>query len=359
MKQIKDLRTTTKDEKEDCMRALVMTEPSEGPDRTEVREVPVPRPGAGEVAVDVACAGINFVDVMARRGDPGHVGTWPFLPGEEVVGTVREVGAGVEGLDVGQRVAAFIPGGGLAEVALVRAELAVPVPDGVPSQKAAAAPVVLASALLLLTDAARLGPGESVLVHSASGGVGGAVARLVPALGGGRLIGTVGRPEKVAAAREAGYDVALARDRGDLAGAVREAAGGGVDVVLDPLGTGMLDFDLVVAAPGGRVVLFGNAGGGQPAPLPSAGRLMGANVSVGGFSLSSLSVAAPGRAAGALRRVLALLADGRLDVAVTEVGSLEEVPAVHQLLAEGRGTGKYVARPTPRDEAAPSTARVG
>jgi NADPH2:quinone reductase len=338
------------------MRALVMTAPSQGSDRTQVQEIDEPRPGPGEVTIEVAYAGVNFMDVMARRGDAGYVRDWPYVPGLEVAGTVREVGAGVSDLTVGQRVAAFTPGGGLAEVALARAALTVPVPEQVSLPTAAAAPLMLSTALLLLTDAARLSPGESVLVHSASGGVGSAIAQLVPALGGGLRIGTVGRSEKVISARNSGYDVALARG-GDLTGAdltgsdlvtaVRAATGGkGVDVVLDPLGTSMLDVDLAVTAPGGRIVLFGNADGGRPAPLPPAGRLIGGNLAIGGFSFSGLSASAPERVAGALRRVLDLIAAGRLDVAVTELDSLTDVPAAHQLLADGRGNGKYVARLT-------------
>jgi NADPH2:quinone reductase len=203
---------------------------------------------------------------------------------------------------------------------------------------------MLATGLLLLSDAARFRPGESVLVHSASGGVGSAIAQLVPALGGGLRIGTVGRPGKVAAALASGYDVAVARTE-DVAGAVLDATGGaGVDIVLDPQGTAMLETDLVLTAPGGRIVLFGNAGGGEQAPLPPAGRLIGGNLAIGGFSISRLWATAPHRASAGLRRVLDLIAGGRLDIAVTEVSSLAEVPAVHQLLADGRGDGKYVAR---------------
>ena len=145
------------------MRALTMTEPSQGPDRTEVRDVPEPRPGAREVTIDVAYAGINFIDVMARRGDPGYASAWPYVPGLEVAGTVRETGSEVEGLHPGQRVAAFTRGGGLAEIAPADAALVVALPDEVPMATAAAAPLMLSAALLLLTDAARLGPSESVL----------------------------------------------------------------------------------------------------------------------------------------------------------------------------------------------------
>jgi len=329
------------------VRALVMTGPSRGSALTEVRVVREPRPGPGEVSVDVTHAGINFLDVMERRGDAGYVRAWPHVPGREVAGTVREVGAGVEDLTVGQRVAAFVPGGGLAEVAVARAALTVPVPDQVPLP-VAAAPLMLATALLLLTDAARLGPGESVLVHSASGGVGSALAQLIHVLGGGLRIGTVGRADKVQSARNSGYEVALTRGD-DLAAAVGAAAGGRVDVVLDPLGTSMLDLDLEVVAPGGRIVLFGNAGGGDTLPLPSARRLQSGNVAISGFSISGLSVTAPHRVAEALRRVLDLLSTGRLAIAVTEIASLDEAAATHDLLAEGRGAGKYVARLAPME----------
>ena len=323
------------------MRALRFTGPSLTSDSTEVGDVPCPVPQPGEVAIDVGHAGINFIDVMARRGDPGYATTWPYVPGLEVAGTVRQVGSGVPDLAVGQRVAAFTRGGGLAQVALADARLVVPLPDSVAYPGAAAAPLMMASAMLILTDAAGIRPGDRVLMHSASGGIGGAVARLAAILGAGVRIGTVGSREKLDAARRAGWDVALVRDE-FLAKAVREAAGGAVDVIIDPAGTSLVDVDLAVAAPGGRIVLFGNPGGGQPGPLPPLGQLIGANVSLAGFSMSRLTAVVPDRAAAALRRVVDLLAAGELDIAVTEVGSLDEVPRVHQLLAAGRGTGKYV-----------------
>lgn len=154
------------------------------------------------------------------------------------------------------------------------------VPAVVSLRTAAAVPLGLATAMLLLSEAGRFAPGESVLVHSASGGIGSALAQLVPQLGGGRLIGTVGRPEKVAVAERAGYEVTIARDRTD-ADAIRVANDGrGVDVILDPLGTSALELDLDSAATGARIVLLGNASGGALDPLPSAGRLIGGNITV-------------------------------------------------------------------------------
>jgi NADPH2:quinone reductase len=341
-----DIRRTSK--KGYAMRAVVMTEPSPGPDRTEVREVPVPRPGAGQVSIDVSAAGINFIDVMARRGDPGYATSWPYVPGLEVAGTVREVGADVAGVSVGQRVAAFTPGGGLAEIALARADLLAPVAEGVPLPVAAAAPLMLSTALLLLTDVAHLQPGESVLMQSASGGVGSAVAQLVPVLGGGLRIGTVSTTGKVPDAQHSGWDVAFVRDD-HLTEATRAVVAGGIDVILDPLGTTMLDLDLAIAAPGARIVLFGNAGGGQPEPLPPLGRLIGGNLAIAGFSISRLAATAPQRVAAALRRVLEFLGDGSLHVPITELESLDDVAATHQLLADRRGHGKYVVLVPPHN----------
>jgi len=322
------------------MRALTMIAPG-GAAESEVREVPAPAPGPGQVSIDVQFAGLNFMDVMARRGDPGYATSWPYAPGLEVAGTIRELGDGVQGLDVGQRVAAVTPGGGLAEVAVAAAGVTVPVPDGVDLRAAAAAPLGVATAMLLLDGFA---PGASILVHSAGGGVGGLVAELVPLLGGGQLLGSVGRPDKIESALKRGYEAVFARDDSLVPG-VRAATGGrGVDLILDPLGTSALEDDLAVVAAGGRIVLFGNAGGGTPAPLPPAGRLIGGNVTLAGFSHRGLVAAAPGRVAGALRRSLSLLASGELAVAVTELASLADVPAVHDLMAAGRGAGKYVVR---------------
>ncbi|MFC5665700.1 zinc-binding alcohol dehydrogenase family protein [Kitasatospora misakiensis] len=325
------------------MRALVMTAPG-GAENSQVQEIGVPEPGPGQVTVDVAYAGLNFVDVMTRRGDSAYAPEWPYRPGKEVAGTVRALGAGVTGLAVGDRVVAAPVGAGLAEVATAEAVLTVPLPDGVGLREAAAVPLGLATALLLLTDAGRFTAGDTVLVHSAGGGIGHALAQLVPLFGGGRLIGTVGRPEKTATVLATGYQHAFARDEA-LAEAVRAATGGrGVDLVLDPLGTEALDLDLAVAAPGARIVLFGNAGGGAVADLPPLARLLAGNLTVTGFSHRGLAATAPERLARAVRRVVDLLADGRLELPVTELPDLAAVPAAHDAMAERRATGKYVVR---------------
>lgn len=281
---------------------------------------------------------------MSRRGDLGYVSAWPFVPGLEVSGHVRAVGPGVTTLRPGMRVAAYTGQGGLAAVAVADAAMTVTVPDGLDLERAGAAAGALTTAVLLLHQIGRLRRGETVLVHGAAGGVGQALVRLARLAGAGQVLGTVGSAGRVAAAERTGYDVALVRSP-DLVIAVRERTEGrGVDLVLDPQGTALLEDDLLLAAPSGRIVLFGNATGAPLSALPPAGRLFAGNLSVAGFSLAALAATAPATVAEALQQVLDHLLADELDVEVTTVEGLTAAPAAQQALAEGRGNGKQVVR---------------
>jgi NADPH2:quinone reductase len=326
------------------MRALAFDGPAPDTSTTRVVELPVPVPGPGEIAIDVHYAGVNFIDIMARRGDPGYAAQWPFVPGLEAAGTVRALGPDVSGPPVGTRVAAFSGRGALAEVVTVAAALVARVPDGVGLGEAGAAPGSLTAAELLVAHVSRVRSGDVVLVNAAGGGVGQALAQRARLAGAAALIGTVGRPERIAAAQEAGYDHVLARGP-ELAREILEQTGGHrVDVVFDPQGTDLLDVHLEVVAPGGRIVLFGNATGEPLAPLPATGRLYAANASIAGFSLTRWSAAAPHRVAGALECVLADLASGAHTADVTEIDDLVHAADAQQALADGRGRGKQVVR---------------
>lgn len=327
------------------MRALAFERPAVDARATRVRQMRVPVPGRGQLSIDVQYAGVNFKDVMARRGDAGYVSAWPFIPGVEVSGTVRELGADVGSFEVGQPVVALTNAGGLAEVAIADAAVTAAIPDPVELRRAAAAPGALISAVLLLDTVGRVRAGDTVLVHSAAGAVGRAAAQVARRHGVARLVGSVGDPRRVAPAEQAGYDAVIVRFR-DLATRVRRHAPAGVDLVLDPQGTSFLDQDLDALAPGGRVILFGNADGTPLAALPPAGRLFAGNAAVGGFSLESMSRQAPHLVVDALTTVLDDLAARRLDVEITEISGLDDAAAAQQALADGTGTGKYVVRVT-------------
>ncbi|WP_433364344.1 quinone oxidoreductase family protein [Actinoplanes sp. CA-142083] len=333
------------------MQALVFDRPASDTGATRVAELDTPVPGPGQLAVRVEYAGINFKDVMARRGDPGYVTRWPFVPGLEITGTVVEIGPGVTAHRVGDRVVALTNAGGLAEVAIADAALTVGLPAGLDAAAAVTVPGALTTAVLLHDHVARVRPGDAVLVHSAAGAVGRALADVSRARGGApeargargaRLIGAVGAASRVAAAHDAGYPDVLVR--GDtLADDARALTGGrGVDIVLDPQGTTYLDQDLAMLAPTGRVILFGNASGAALAALPPTGLLYRRNASVGGFSLEALSATAPAMVAAAMSTALGLLADGQATADPTILSGLAAAPEAQQALADGAGHGKYV-----------------
>src|SRR3989440_1443422 len=221
------------DGREKTMRAIAVTTFG-GPEVLQLTEVPQPQPGPGQVVIRVAYTGVNFAEIMGRRGDY-HASTLPFVPGLEVSGHIHALGEGVEGLSIGQPVAAFTVTGGYADYVAASALLTFPLAKTLDLRTAAAFPTVVPTATALLTDVAHLQPGESVLVHAASGGVGTVAVQVARLLGAGKLIGVVSREEKREYARSFGYDDVLLQ--GDFADQVRELTGGrGADVILESVG---------------------------------------------------------------------------------------------------------------------------
>ncbi|MBD0742111.1 zinc-binding dehydrogenase [Streptomyces sp. CBMA152] len=322
------------------MRAIQVSELG-GPEVLRLVEAEVPAPGPGEVAIDVAYAGVNFAEVKARS-DGYRVTSLPFVPGLEVSGRVRALGAGVEGLAVGQEVAAMAEGGGYADVAVVAAATVFPVPEGVDLRTAATLPTVLPTAHALIHEVGRLRGGETVLVQGAAGGVGTVVGQLAKLAGAGAVYGVVSSEAKAAYAREHGYDDAFLTDT--FAEDVRRATGGrGVDLVLDPVGGETLRRGLDALALFGRLVSYGNAGGedawqvGQPELYPRAH-------SVSGFSILTLAQGAPGALREIAGRAFALAADGRVKLPVTAEFPLEEAAEAHRLMEGRTSTGKLLLR---------------
>ncbi|MFI1103768.1 zinc-binding alcohol dehydrogenase family protein [Streptomyces melanogenes] len=324
------------------MRAIQVSELG-GPEVLRLVETEVPRPGPGEVAVDVAYAGINFAEVKARS--EGYlVRSLPFVPGLEVSGRVRELGAGVEGLAVGQEVAAMAEGGGYADVAVVSATAVFPVPDGVGLRTAATLPAALPTAHALVHEVGRLQPGESVLVQGAAGGVGTVVGQLARLAGAGAVYGVVSSEAKAAYAREHGYDDAFLTS--SFAQDVRRATGGrGVDLVLDPVGGETLRQGLDALALFGRLVSYGNAGGEAPWQVGQPELYPGAR-SVAGFSILGLAAAAPDALRELAGRAFAFAADGRVELPVTAEFPLEDAAAAHRLMEGRTSTGKLLLRVT-------------
>jgi NADPH:quinone reductase len=243
------------------MRAVVVPERG-GIEVLRVQDVPRPQPGDGQVLVDVAASGVNFMDVYRREGvyavDP------PFVLGSECAGRVAAVGAGVTDVAEGDVVATASGTGTHAEFALVDAAAAVPVPDGLDAELAAAAMLQGMTAHYLVNSTYPVRADEIVLVHAAAGGVGQLLVQLAKAKGA-RVIATVGSPAKVDKAKAVGADDVIRYDEvDDLAAAVRDLVPEGVHAVFDGVGRATFDASLASLRRRGMLALFGGASGQVP-----------------------------------------------------------------------------------------------
>jgi NADPH2:quinone reductase len=242
------------------MRAVIVNEIG-GPEVLTQAEVDRPSPAPDQVLVEVTVSGVNFLDVYQRTGaTPLRP---PFAAGVEGVGLVAEVGTSVTDLHVGQRVGWLAGGqGSFAGAAVVAADKAVPVPDEVDDETAAAVLMQGVTAHYLATDTYPIQPGDPVLVHAAAGGVGQLLTQIAK-LRGGRVIGTVSTEAKAEAARAAGADETLLYD--DFAAQVRRLTGGaGVAAVYDGVGASTFEGSLASLRPRGVLVVYGTASGPTP-----------------------------------------------------------------------------------------------
>jgi NADPH2:quinone reductase len=234
-----------------------------GPEVLQVQDGDVPEPAPGQLVVEVAASGVNYIDVYKREG-VYQIDT-PFVLGEECAGRVVAVGTDVSGVTSGDLVATASGGHGThATHALVESAGAVPVPAGVDPDIAAAVMLQGMTAHYLVNSTFTLEEGQTALVHAAAGGVGQLLVQLAKAKGA-RVVATVGSAAKVELAREAGADEVIRYDQvDDLAAAVRDAASGGVHVVYDGVGKDTFDASLASLRPRGMLVLFGGASGQVP-----------------------------------------------------------------------------------------------
>ncbi|HZH04371.1 MAG TPA: zinc-binding dehydrogenase, partial [Myxococcaceae bacterium] len=257
-----------------------------GPEELRCEEVERPAPGPGQILIRVAAAGINFADLMQRQGTYPIPSRLPMTPGLEVAGRIEVLGPGVTGLELGQRVMALTRGG-YAEFALARGAQAVAIPEGLGDAEATALLVQGATARLLLEEAAPLKGGERVLVHAASGGVGGLLVQLARRMGAGQVIAAAGSAPKREFALSLGADLAVDGRDAQWVQAVREATGGrGADVVFEMVGGVVTAQSLECLAPYGRLVAFGNASGAPTTVDPV--KLMFRNQSLIGFAITAV-----------------------------------------------------------------------
>ena len=320
------------------MRAIVITR-NGGPEVLEPAERPAPEPGPGEVLIDVAAAGVNFIDVYYRKG--AYEQELPYTPGVEAAGTVAAVGDGVAEFSVGDRVAWTNVQGAYAEKAVVPADVVVPVPDGVGLEDAAASLLQGMTAHYLTRSTYQIQKGDTVLVHAAAGGMGLLLTQMATALGA-RVIGTASTPEKERLAKDAGADVTMGYD--GFADRVRELTGGeGVAVVYDGVGAPTFDGSLASLRRRGTLALYGAAGGAvppfDPQRLNRAGSLYLTRPTLAHYVAEREELLE--RAAD----VYGWVASGTVKVHVGHRYDLAEAASAHADLEARRSTGKLLLIP--------------
>lgn len=324
------------------MRAIVVDRWME-PAELVVSEVPAPVVGPGQLGVEVRAAGCNFFDLLIVQGRYQVKPPFPFVPGGEIAGVVREVGAGVEGFAPGDRVLAAVPMGGYAERIAIPASFAHRMPDGMDFDEGAALPIVYPTSYAGLVYRAGLQPGETLLVHAAAGGVGLAAVQIGKALGA-RVIATAGGPEKLHVALEAGADIAIDYLEEDFVERVKEFTGGrGADVIYDSVGGDVFDRSLKCIAWCGRLLVIGFASG--KIPSVAANRILLKNVAVVGLHWGAYAKHEPARVPETFAALFRLHAEGKIRPVIYRAWPLEEAPAALAALGSRKTHGKVVLHP--------------
>jgi NADPH2:quinone reductase len=324
------------------MRAIVVE--NAGPDyRLVPAEVPQPAPGPGDVLIKVAAAGVNHADLLQARGAyPPPPGASDLL-GLEVSGTIVETGEEVDGYAAGEGVCALLAGGGYAEYCVAPIECILPIPHGIDPDSAASLPEAYFTVWTNLFDSARLMPGERVLIHGGSSGIGTAAIQLCAARGH-EVFTTAGTPEKCAACEKLGAKRAIDYRKEDFVEAVKQATGGkGVAVVLDMVGGDYIERNFHALAVWGRLINIAFQHGPR-AEVNFAPMLM-KRLSFMATTLRSRSNAEKGAIRDAvLGEVWPLIDSGKIKPVIDQVFPLGQAQSAHAHMAKSEHIGKILLK---------------
>ena len=325
------------------MLAITIPEPGAA-DALVVAEVPDPQPGAGEVRVRVAAAGVNRADVMQRMGRYPPPPGAPAYPGLEVSGIIDALGPQVSGWAIGDEVCALLSGGGYAQLVCVPAGQLLPVPEGISLRDAAALPEVACTVWSNVFLTANLQPAETILIHGGSSGIGTMAIQLAVALGA-RVAVTAGSAAKLEVCRELGAEIAINyRDQDFVAELAAATAGQGADVILDNMGAKYLARNVTALADGGRLVVIGLQGGAR-GELDLAA-LLTKRAAVIATSLRARPPAEKATIVAAVREhVWPLVAAGAVRPVIHERFALADAAAAHRALEASQHIGKLLLVP--------------
>ncbi|MEM8662961.1 MAG: NAD(P)H-quinone oxidoreductase [Pseudomonadota bacterium] len=325
----------------DSVDAIIAEAPG-GPEVLHLTQRPMPVPGASELLVKVAAAGVNRPDCFQRAGNyPPPPGAGDVL-GLEIAGEVVAVGADVERTKVGDTVMALVPGGGYASYCKADEANALPVPKTLSMDKAASIPETFFTVWSNMFDRAGLTAGEWLLIHGGTSGIGTTAIQLAKAFGA-NVIATAGSDDKCAACETLGADVAVNYRTDDFVKAVKAATPSGANVIIDMVGGDYVERNWHAAAPDGRIVQIATLGGNSTANF---GLLMRKRLLHTGSTLRPRSVAFKAAIAEALRaRVWPLIEAGRIAPVMDQSFALKDAAAAHARMEESQHIGKIILKP--------------
>ena len=325
-----------------CNMKAIQVHRAGGPEVLQLTELPKPSPGPGQVLVRVEAVGLNFADILYVAGEYLVRTRYPTVPGMEFAGIFEALGDGVEGVQVGQRVAALGGSGGFAEYAVVSARSLLPVPPQMTAAEAAAFPVSYLTAYFALQTQARAQPGEWVLIQAAAGALGTASIQLAKVMGL-RVVALASSEEKLALCKRLGAEVALLNTRSDLLDAVKNATEGrGVDVLMEVVGGEGFAQSLRMLAYRGRLLVIGSASRQMAQMYPVS--LMKGNQSVMGVWLTPF-LSDPAEMQAATAFLMPLVASGRIRPVVGGRFKLEEAAEAFRLVLSRKNSGKVILEP--------------
>ncbi|MEU6481651.1 NAD(P)H-quinone oxidoreductase [Streptomyces sp. NPDC047017] len=322
------------------MHAITIPEPG-GPDALVWDEVPDPVPGEGEALVEVVAGAVNRADILQRQGHYEPPPGASRLPGLECSGRIAALGPGVTGWAVGDEVCALLAGGGYAEKVAVPAGQLLPVPEGVDLRQAAALPEVVCTVWSNVFMVAHLRPGETLLVHGGSSGIGTMAVQLARAAGS-RVAVTAGTREKLDQCAELGADILINYREQDFVEEIRQATdGAGADVILDNMGAKYLDRNIRALAVNGRLAIIGMQGGAKGEL--DIGALLSKRAAVSATSLRARPLGEKAAIVAAVREhVWPLLADGAVRPVVDREVPMPDAAAAHRIVEESGHIGKVL-----------------
>ena len=310
------------------------------PESLVIEEVDPLKPGKGQVVISVKACGVNFPDTLIIQGKYQSKPPFPFIPGSEVAGIVKELGEGVDTFNVGTRVMAFIGMGGFAEEAIADASHIIPMPHTLDFATASAFLLTYGTSHHALKDRAQLHPGETLLVLGAAGGVGLATVEIGKVMGA-RVIAAASSDEKLEVCKQHGADEVINYSTEDLRDRIKQLTGGkGVDVAFDPLGGDYSEPVLRSMAWGGRFLVIGFAAGDIPR-IPLNLPLLKACSIVGVF-WGSFMERDPKHGRENIHELITWMNEGKLKPHVSATYSLEQVSDALKNLMERKVTGKAV-----------------